>query len=158
MSIDLQMVDLDELIAEYNRLNDALATVQAERDAAVRALADEQARVVTLQRRLQGIETPETTVTAADPVKAAMVSFFQQHRASLMAQMSAELRDFIWMDAVVSAGVRAVLSDDAPDEDFEAQCVAIEKRLHWVAQVGVVMDGDVIFRAVSAPISFVEEA
>ncbi len=157
MSIDLQMVDLDELIAEYNRLTDALATAQAERDAAVRALADEQARVVTLQRRVNAMEFAETTVTAHDPVKAAMVSYFTEHRAALLAQMSEELRDFIWMDEVVSAGVRAVLSDAAPDEDFEAQCVEIEKRLHWVALVSVVMDGDVVFRALSNTVSFGEE-
>lgn len=157
MDVDFEMMDMSALASEYQRIADALAAEQARTTALTRELADVQQKVTTLRRQVQAMEFAETTVSAPDPVKAAMVGYLSQHRARLVTQMSVELRDFIWMDEVVSAGVRAVLNDDAPDEQFETQCIEIEKRLHWVALVSVVMDGDVVFRALSNTVSFSEE-
>lgn len=154
MDIDLQIVDVDVLRSEYSDLTDLLAQAQDQRDALVKELAEAQARISTLQRRVDAMTNVVDTGDESDPIKAAMLNHLRQQRASLTEMVSEELRDFIWMDEVVSAGVRAVLDDDAPDEDFEAQCIEIEKRLHWVALIGVVLDDEVIFRVLSDTVSF----
>ena len=140
----------------YADLTDELATAQAQLDALRRELADEQARNVTLQRRVDSLTAVVDTGDETDAAKRAMLQSLRTNRAAIVAQINADLPRWIWLDEMIAAAVNEVAGRNAPDSHFEAVCQQVEARIQWTAQVNLMIDGQVVFRVLSEPVSFAE--
>lgn len=141
---------------DYMDLTDELATVQAQVDALRRELADEQSRNVTLQRRVDSLTGVVDTGDETDAAKRAMLQNLRTNRAAIVAQINDDLPKWVWLDEMIAAAVNEVAGRNAPDSHFEAVCQQVEARVQWTAQVNLMIDGQVVFRVLSEPVSFAE--
>ena len=144
------------LDTDYMDITDELATAQAQLDALRRELADEQARSVLLQRRVDSLTAVVDTGDETDAAKRAMLQNLRTNRAAIVAQINADLPRWIWLDEMIAAAVNEVAGRNAPDPQFEAVCQQVEARVQWTAQVNLMIDGQVVFRVLSEPVSFAE--
>lgn len=144
------------LHTDYTDMIDQLATTEAQLDALRRELADEQARNVTLQRRIDSLTAVVDTGDESDVAKRAMLHNLRTNRAAIVAQINDDLPQWLWLDEMIAAAVNQVAGRNAPDSRFEDVCQQVESRVQWTAQVNLMIDGQVVFRVLSDAVSFAE--